>query len=368
MAETMKRISQMEPWIGEEEKRAVAEYLDSGGWLTEFRKTREFEQLIAAYVGSRYTAAVNNGTISLMIALMALGIGSGDEVIVPDFTMIASANAVVLVGARPVLVDIDPSNLCLDLGKAEAAITPRTRAIMYVSLNGRSHDMNEVIALTRKHNLYLIEDAAQSLGSRFKGKHLGSFGQIGSFSFSFPKIITTGQGGALVTDDEELYRKISLIKDFGRPQGGVDYHEVIGFNSKFTDLQAVIGIEQMKKLDWRAKRKKEIYQLYHSFLRGIEPVELIATNLEDCSPWFIDILVDGEGMRDKLASFLNEKGIGTRPFYPAIHTQPPYAQVRGDFDNSEHVSQRGLWLPSASFLNDGDVERVCTEIKRFFGV
>ncbi len=367
MAGALKRINQMEPWLGEEEKKAMVAYLDSGGWLTEFKKTREFEQLIADYVGRRHAAVVNNGTISLMIALMALGIGHGDEVIVPDFTMIASANAVVLVGSKPVLVDIHSSNLCLDLEKAAAAITPRTKAVMYVSLNGRTHDMNEVAALARRHNLYLVEDAAQSLGSRFQGKHLGTFGEIGSFSFSFPKIITTGQGGALVTDSEELFRKISLIKDFGRPRSGVDYHEVMGFNSKFTDLQAVIGIEQMKKLDWRVRRKKEIYQLYRQLLPKIEPVSMIDTDLEDCSPWFIDILVDGEGVRDKLAAFLNERGIGTRPFYPAIHTQPPYAHVKGDFNNSWHISQRGLWLPSASFLTDRDIERVCLEIKRFFG-
>ena len=367
MAEVINRINQIEPWIGEEEKRAVMEYLNSGGWLTEFRKTREFEKLIADYAGSSYASVINNGTISLVIALMALGIGNEDEVIVPDFTMIASANAIVLVGAKPVLVDIDSSDLCLDLEKAEAAITPRTKAIMHVSFNGRCHDMNKVVALTDKYNLHLIEDAAQSLGSRCQGKHLGTFGEIGSFSFSFAKIITTGQGGALVTDNEELFRKISMIKDFGRPQSGVDYHEIMGFNSKFTDLQAVIGIEQMKKLDWRVRRKKQIYQLYHDLLQDTEPVRLINTNLEDCSPWFIDIVVNGEGARDNLASFLNERGIGTRPFYPAIHTQPPYSHINGDFNNSENISRRGLWLPSSSFLRDEDIERVCVEIKRFFG-
>ncbi|MBT9138633.1 MAG: GDP-perosamine synthase [Syntrophomonadaceae bacterium] len=364
--ETMKRINQMEPWIGKEEKQAMMEYFDSGGWLTEFKKTREFETMIADYVGSKYAVVVNNGTVSLIIALMALGIKGEDEVIVPDYTMIASANAVVLAGAKPVLIDIIPSNLCLDLEKTEAAITPRTRAIMYVSLNGRCHDMNKVIALARKHNLYLIEDAAQSLGSRYKGKHLGTFGQVGSFSFSVPKIITTGQGGALVTDDKELYRKISMIKDFGRSKSGVDYHEIMGFNSKFTDLQAVIAIEQMKKLDWRVNRKKEIYRFCHNLLRDIEQIEFIDTNLEDCSPWFMDVLVKGEGVRDDLAKFLNERGIGTRPFYPAIHTQPPYSHIKGDFKNSEYVSRRGLWLPSSSFLTGADIERVCDGVRNFF--
>jgi perosamine synthetase len=177
-------INQMEPWIGIEEKRALISYLDGGGWLTEFKKTREFEQKIAEFVQSKYVSVVNNGTTSLIIALMAIGIENGDEVIVPDFTMIASSNAIVLVGAKPVLVDIDPNNLCLDLDKAEKAITSKTKAIMYVSINGRSHDMNKVLALAKKHNLNIVEDAAQSLGSTFNGKHLGTVGDIGSISFS----------------------------------------------------------------------------------------------------------------------------------------------------------------------------------------
>lgn len=364
--ETIKWINQIEPWIGEEEKRAMMEYLDSGGWLTEFKKTREFERMIANYVGSKHASVVNNGTVSLIIAIMALGIRNEDEIIVPDYTMIASANAIVLAGAKPALVDIDSSNLCLDLDLAERAITPRTKAIMYVSINGRCHDMEKVVALAGKYNLFLVEDAAQSLGSRYKGKHLGTFGQIGSFSFSVPKIITTGQGGALVTDDEELYHKISMIKDFGRTQSGVDYHEVMGFNSKFTDLQAVIGVEQMKKLDWRVNRKKEIYRLYHNLLRDIEQISFIDTNVENCAPWFIDILVEGKGARDDLAKFLNERGIGARPFYPAIHTQPPYSQIKGDFKNSEDVSQIGLWLPSSSFLTDEDIEIVSDRIRQYY--
>jgi perosamine synthetase len=361
----MKKINQMEPWIGEEEKKALIEYLDSGGWLTEFKKTKEFEQMIADYIGSKYVSVVNNGTVSLAIAIMALGIGKDDEVIVPDYTMIASANAVVLAGATPVLVDIDPKNLCLDLNFTEKAITPKTKAIMLVTINGRYPEMEKFIELTKENHLFLIEDAAQSLGSRYKGKHLGTFGDIGSFSFSTPKIITTGQGGALVTDNEEFYQRILKIKDFGRTKSGVDCHETIGYNFKFTDLQAVIGIEQMKKLDWRIKRKKEMYKLYRDLLKSIEEVEFINTNLEDVSPWFIDILVD-EGKRTDLISFLDEKGVGTRPFYPAIHTQPPYSHIKSDFSNSESISKRGLWLPSSSFLKDEDINYICKIIKDFF--
>ncbi|MDR0373379.1 MAG: DegT/DnrJ/EryC1/StrS family aminotransferase [Nitrososphaerota archaeon] len=360
----MNKINQMEPWLGFEEKQAVIDYLDGGGWLTEFKKTREFEQKISEFIKSNYVSVVNNGTSSLVIALMALDIGIGDEVIVPDFTMIASSNAIVLAGAKPVLVDIDPTNLCLDLEKAEEAITPKTKAIMYVSINGRSHDMNNVLALAKKYNLFVIEDAAQALGSTFSGKSLGTFGDIGSISFSAPKIITTGQGGALFTDNSDLFRKIALIRDFGRPKSGVDYHEVIGFNAKFTDLQAVIGIEQMKKLPWRVQRKKEIYKIYFDCLSDVGSLIFINTNLKETSPWFIDVLV--ETKRAELISFLNERGIGSRVFYPSIHTQPPYSWVKGDFPKSDAVSQQGLWLPSSSFLSDDTVLFICNVIKDFF--
>lgn len=358
----MDRINQVEPWIGEEEKRAVMEYLDGGGWLTEFKKTREFEQMIADFVGAKYASVVCNGTVSLTIALMALGIKGDDEVIVPDFTQIASANAVVLAGAKPVLVDIDATTLCLDLNLAEKAITPRTKAIIFVSLNGRCPNMNEVVALVHKHGLYLIEDAAESLGSTYQGKHLGTFGIIGSFSFSPSKIITTGQGGALVTNDEGLYRDISSIKDFGRFRSGVDSYRIMGFNFKYTDLQAVIGIEQMKKLEWRVKRKKEIFALYEQELKEIPEIKFIDTNLEDTSPWFVDILVP-----DPLAlkNYLEERGIGTRPFFPPIHSQPPY-RLNGEYPNSEYVSAHGLWLPSSSFLSNEDIKRICNEIKAFY--
>ncbi len=260
----------MEPWIGKEEQNAVLEYMKSGGWLTEFQKTRDFEKMIADFVGSKYCSIVSNGTVSLTTALMALGIGKGDEVIVPDYTMIASANSIVLAGAKPVLVDIDDDTLCLDLQKVKKAITKKTKAIMLVTINGRYPNIEDFVDFCKKNNIFLIEDAAQSLGSKYKGKYLGTFGIIGSFSFSYPKIITTGQGGALITDNEEAYKRILKIRDFGRKKTGVDYHEAMGYNFKFTDLQSVIGIEQMKKIEWRGKKKKEIFELYRSLLKNVQ--------------------------------------------------------------------------------------------------
>src|SRR3989344_6520275 len=360
-----KKISQMEPWLGQEEQNSVSEYMKSGGWLTEFKKTKEFEKMIADYVGSKYCSVMTNGTLTLTAAIMALGLKKDEEVIVPDYTMIASANAVVLAGARPVLVDINSQNLCLDLELVKKAFTEKTKAIILVTINGRYPEVEKFVEFCKEKNIFLIEDAAQSLGSKYKGRHLGTFGVVGSFSLSMPKVITTGQGGALVTDDEEIYKKILKVKDFGREKAGVDYHEEMGYNFKFTDLQAVIGIEQMKKVKWRGQRKKEMAKLYYDLLQGIDGLELIETNFQNTSPWFIDVLTEPE-KRESFVKFLEEKGVGSRPFYPAIHTQPPYSWVKGEFKNSEDISSRGLWLPSSSFLKDEDIEYICRSIKEFF--
>lgn len=358
-------INQMEPWIGVEERRAVNSYLKEGGWLTEFKKTREFEDMIAKYTGAKYVSVVSNGTLALAAALMAGGIGKGDEVIVPDYTMIASANAVILAGAKPVFVDVDPVDFNLDLSLARKAITKRTKGIVYVSLNGRSAHIEEAVRLAKKHKLFLLEDAAQSLGSFHKGKHLGTFGDAGVLSFSPAKIVTTGQGGVVMTNSKKLHEQILYLKDFGRRKAGVDFYEAIGYNLKFTDLQAVIGIEQMKKLGLRTKRKKEIYSLYKKLLHNVKGVEFIPTDLRSTSPWFVDILVDKE-KREELIEFLKERGIGVRPFYPAIHTQGPYQWVKGKFSVSEDIAERGLWLPSSVFLSDILISRVAKAVKEFY--
>jgi perosamine synthetase len=360
----MHGINQIEPWMGEEEKQQLAEVIDSG-WFTEAGKTREFEKVFAEFVDSTYAVAICNGTMSLTVACMAFDIGEGDEVIVPDFTMIASANAVKLAGAEPVLVDIDEETLCIDLEALEAAITERTKAVMPVALNGRYPNMVGLMRIAQNHDLFVLEDAAQALGSYYHGKHLGTLGDIGSFSFSTPKVISTGQGGMLVTDDEELYQRIVRIKDFGRRTHGEDFHVTMGFNFKFSDFQAAVGVAQMQKLPWRLERKKEMFTLYQDRLADVDGLTFVETNLEDTSPWFIDVLVE-DGRRDLLASFLKERGIGTRPFYPAIHTQAPYSHVVGEYPNSVSISERGLWLPSSTFLSDEVLETVCNEIQEYF--
>jgi len=355
-------IEQMAPWLGDEERRAVDEYLASGGWLTEFQKTAELEQQIATYTGASHAIMVNSGTSALFCAVVACGIGPGDEVLVPDFTMIASANVVGLAGAKPILVDVVPQDLCIDLAAAERALTPRTRALMYVSINGRAREIRKAVEFCTAHSLTLIEDAAQSMGSTHAGRHLGTFGRVGILSFSPLKIITTGQGGAVITNDDEIAARARRLKDFGRLSGGVDVHESIGYNFKFTDLQAVIGLEQMKKLDGRVKRKKEMFRLYEKELRGARSIEFLDTDLEETTPWFIDVLAD---RRDELMVHLKQRGIRTRAFYPPIHSQRAYG-LPGKFSITEDVAARGLWLPSSSALTDEEIVRVAQSIRNFY--
>lgn len=359
-------IPQMEPWFGEEEKASISAYLDEGGWLTEFKRTQQFEQMLAEYTGAKHCIVVNNGTISLTLAAMACGVKAGDEVIVPNFTMIATPNSVAMFGAKPVFVDVEPSTLCLDIALVERAITDKTRAIMLVSANGRypKAGIAAFEALAAKRGLVLIEDSAQSLGSRYPdGRHIGTAGLAGSFSFSAPKVISTGQGGAVVTNDEGVAHRLRRLKDFGRSGGGNDIHDSIGFNFKFTELQACVGVEQMKKLAGRVARKKEILRRYHDGLAGVAGVNFFDQDLDHTTPWFIDILADN---REGLIAHLKEAGIGSRVMYPPINRQVAY-QVPGTHPVSDHVGTHGLWLPSAAQLTDPQIARVCAAIRSFYG-
>lgn len=359
-------IIQMRPLFGEEEKRAICEYMDEDGFITEFKRTEQFEQMIAQYTGAKHCIVVNNGTISLTLAAMAVGVEAGDEVIVPNYTMIATPNSVKMFGAIPVFVDVEPETLCLDIEKVKLALTPKTRAIMLVSANGRypKAGIAAFEELARQRNLLLIEDAAQSLGSFYPdGRHIGRAGLVGSFSFSAPKIISTGQGGALITDDDAIASKLRRLKDFGRSGGGNDIHDSIGYNFKFTELQACIGIEQMKKLPERTARKKAIWQRYRDNLTGQTGLRLFSHDIENTSPWFIDALAN---TREELAVHLKAAGIGTRVMYPPINKQLAYSEP-GEHIVSNQIGQNGIWLPSAVQLTDSEIDFICESITKFYG-
>ena len=358
-------IYQMEPSYDVEEIKALIKYIKDGGWGGEYIQTEKLEKMISRFSHSKYCSLTVNGTISLIMALIAFGLKKDDEILVPDLTMIASPNSAVILDIKPVLVYVEPETLCMDLSQAEKLITPKTKALMYVAFNGRSGNMKEVVLFCRKHNLFLIEDAAQALGSTWQKRQLGTFGDVGSFSFSVPKIITTGQGGALITNNLRLYKKIEKIKDFGRIRGGIDIHNDWGWNFKFSDFLAVIGIEQMKKLRKRVKQKKEMYKYFMRNLRDIEQIEFIPTNLNETAPWFFDIYVNN---RNKLLIYLKKKGVQTRVIYPAINTQKIYKEEykKVKFPVAEKYAKKGLWLPSSIKLTRQQMDYIIKLIREFY--
>jgi perosamine synthetase len=358
-------IMQMRPLFGVEEKQAICEYMDEDGFITEFKRTEKFEQMIAEYTGAKHCIVVNNGTISLTLSAMAAGVKAGDEVIVPNYTMIATPNSIKMFGAKPVFVDVEEETLCLDVDLVRRAITSKTKAVMLVSANGRypNSGIRAFEALCQEKNITLIEDSAQSLGSFYPdGRHIGTAGLVGSFSFSAPKIISTGQGGAIITNDDKVAERLRKLKDFGRSSGGNDVHDSIGYNFKFTELQACIGIEQMKKLPNRVKRKKEILSEYIEKLKHIEEVTFFDQDLEYTTPWFIDVLVLN---RDQLQMHLKNDNIQTRPMYPPINKQKAY-MIDGEHQISNAVGLNGLWLPSQVQLTDKDIKRICLSIESFY--
>ena len=371
MAEkNLKNIQQFEPSLGEEEKKELLEVIDSG-WFTESKKTREFERLISEYVGRKYAVATTSGTVALYIAIKALDIKQDEEVIIPDLTFVASPNSVIMAGGKVSLVDIDQKNLGLDIDKTKNLVSTKTRGIMPVDFNGRSPDLVSLKEFTEKNNLFLVEDACHTIGSFYNNRHMGYYSDVGIFSFSTPKIITTGQGGILVTDDKELYEKFRMIKDFGRDvdkkhemKKAFDHVE-IGFNFKFTEFQAAIGIAQMKKLPKRINHKKRMFEIYQENLSNVKGVEFLETDLKSVIPWFNDILLPNKEIRDKLIDHLSQNNVQSRMFYPPIHMLKPYENYPGSFENTITISDRGLWLPSSSFLEDDDIIRVCQEIKNF---
>ncbi|PWU03515.1 MAG: pyridoxal phosphate-dependent aminotransferase [Candidatus Melainabacteria bacterium] len=362
-----KTINWWQPQVGELEHQLIEEVLASN-YLNEGLITEKFEAELARRLGVRHAVAVTSGTAALYLSLYALGIRQGDEVIVPDLTFIATANAVTMCGARVVLVDIDPDSLNMDPGAFEQAITPRTKAVIPVHVSGRGADMQAIMAIARSKEIAVVEDAAEALMSAHKGKLLGTHGRLGCFSFSANKTITTGQGGLVVTNDSDLHTRLKQLKDQGRASrgtGGDDLHPVVGFNFKLTNLQAAVGLGQLQLLDGRLKRIQEIYTVYKSELSGLTKIKIIGFNTEDGEiPQWVDVIAED---RDGLDAKLTESDIHCRRFWHPLHTQKPYLSSDGNFPNSSKLSKKALWLPSAFTHSDNDIKRVCEEIKAIEG-
>ena len=353
-------IMQHRPTFEKEEALATYNYMIEDNFITEHKKTKELENIICNYLDCKHCIMTTSGTVAIILALMSLNLKEGDEVIVPNYTMIATINAVKFLKLVPIIIDVDSETYTLNCQEMEKNITPKTKCVIHVSLNNRYSKLNEIVNYCNENNIYLIEDSAQSLGCRFNGKSLGTFGKVGCFSLSTPKIISTGQGGFCVTDDDELAKKMNMIKNFGRRESGQDNFEVFGINFKYTDLQAVICIEQMKKLDHRVKRMQEMYKLYYENLKNI--VKMIPSLNEEWLPWFIDIYISD---RDDLMKFLKQHKVGVRPVYGEINKTNIY---NSDivFINSNYVCNNGLFLPSYITLTNNEIIYICKLIKCWY--
>lgn len=339
------------------ERVLAANYLNDGP------TTREFEAEFARLLGVPHAVAVTSGTAAIFMGLAACGVGPGDEVLVPDLTFIATANAVRLTGATVVLVDIDRATLTMDLAAAERAITKRTKAIVPVHVTGRAGTFAAILKLAASRNLHVVEDAAEAFLSKHDGRALGSIGHAGAFSFSPAKTFTTGQGGMVVTSDAELHTRLRQLKDQGRATtgtGGDDVHPVMGYNFKLTGLQAAVGLAQLPAVPRRIERQRAIQRLYRRELAGLAGLTVLPFSDEEVPQW-TDVLIEE---RDRVASELRQQGMQSRNFWFPLHTQEPYRQPDERFPNATWASPRALWLPSAFTLTDEDVRAVCDALKR----
>lgn len=349
-----------EPMLGEEELNNVVEAIKSGWISSKGKFIPQFEEEFAQYCGVKHGVATANGTVALHLALVALGIGEGDEVIVPTLTFVATANAVRYTGAKPVFIDSHPDYWCIAPDKIEGAISPRTRAIIPVHLYGHPCDMDAITDIAKRRNLYIIEDAAEAHGAEYKGKKVGSFGAIACFSFYGNKLITTGEGGMCLTGDEALAEKMKILRNHGMNPEKRYWYDVVGFNYRMTNLQAAVGVAQLKKLDRFITRKREIAKTYNSLLKSVKGINLPpempwAKNVY----WMYSVLVTEEfGIdRDSWIKELEGKGIETRPFFSPVHLMPHYNQGR-TFPIAEELSQKGINLPSSVKLTELEIKSI----------
>lgn len=347
-----------EPSLGREELENVVKALESGWISSKGEYIQRFEEKFSEYCGCKHGIATSNGTTALHLALTALGIGRGDEVLVPTLTFISTANAVTYTGAKPVFVDSHRRYWCMDPEKMEEKITKKTKAVIPVHLYGHPCDMDPIKEIAREHDLKIIEDAAEAHGAEYKKKKVGSLSDISCFSFYGNKIITTGEGGMCLTDNKKLTEKMRILRDHGMNPEKKYWHDVVGFNYRMTNLQAAIGLAQLEKIDRFIEKKREIAALYNSLLRDsdlvLPPEEKWAKNVY----WMYSILVEG---RDKLIEKLRRKGVDSRPFFPPIHQQPCH-KTKDKLLVAEELSKKGLNLPSSVTLKEEEIKKIAAVI------
>lgn len=358
-----------EPSIGKNEIDLVTRCVESG-WVSSLGEyIGEFETQFSSFTEAKYGVSVFNGTVALHLALVALGIKEGDEVIVPSLTFIATANSVLYTGATPIFVDSEMETWNMDPEDIERKITSKTKAIIVVHLYGHPAQMDKIKKIAKKHNLFIIEDAAESHGAEYKGRKVGSIGTVGCFSFYGNKIITTGEGGIAVTNNKKLAESMRFLKDHAMSTTKKYYHPLLGFNYRMTNIQAALGVAQMKSLKKFIERKRDIAMLYNSQLKNISGI-----TLQNEAPWakavywMYSILITPKSgiTRDTLALKLKKEGIDSRPFFIPNHQMPyfPSAVRKQKFPVAQKLSQQGINLPSSVLVTDEQIIHICKVIKK----
>jgi perosamine synthetase len=364
-----KRIPWWQPHIEKEDYVFVKSALDAN-YVNEGPLVARFEERIRKIAGAKYAIATNNCTIAIFLALKAAGVRRGDEVLVPDITFIATANAVDLLGATPVLVDVDPMTLTISPLAIERSITKRTRAIVPVHVTGRGADMKRILSIAKKHGLYVIEDAAEAHGATYKGRPVGSIGHIGCFSFYSNKIITTGEGGAVTTDDKALIDRIKNIKNLAFGDTEKFMHKEVGFKYQMTNLQAAVGAGQMRHVKEILKRKRSIGAFYMKHLQGIDGIQLpvekpYAKNVY----WMFNLILTGRlsGKRSAFMQELAKRGVETREDFVPYNEQKIFIEKKftklSDCPVASRISKDGFYIPSGTLISQKELAYVVKQIK-----
>lgn len=356
------KIFQVEPSISDDDIKNVNDYMSSGSWITESKVTHKLENSIKSYLNRDYAVAVPNGTIAIYLSLLAAGVKEGMKVGVPNLTMIATINAVLWAKAEPVLIDVN-EDLCLSYQQL-VILKDELDCVIFVPLNGRTSEGEDIKAWCSDNEIILVEDSAHALGSNYQNSKCGSLGDLSILSFTPHKIITMGQGGMILTDNEEFYNYLISIKTFNRVKDKSDWHEGFGLNFKITDLQSSLGLSQFGKLELFISKKLETLKYYQQNItlsgvkiKGFEKHEV---------PWFFDIEFENETIKKDISKYLESKGIETRNSYPALSSQPYLKKYKkGDLAVSEEIYNKILWLPSGNNLNENQLEYICNTISNY---
>jgi perosamine synthetase len=352
----MDKISVYEPSIGDLEKKYVNDCLDSTWISSKGKYVSLFEDTFANKTNVKYASTVCNGTVALHLAMLSLGLGPNDEVIVPTLTYIASVNAIRYTGSTPVFVDSLPDTWQMDPNDIIKKITKNTKAIMVVHLYGHACDMDKIMQIAKDHNLFVIEDCAEAFGTLFQGTHVGTFGDIATYSFFGNKTITTGEGGMVVTNNETLINRVNHLKGQGLAKHRQYWHDIVGYNYRLTNVACAIGFAQLQRADEFINRKREIAEFYKNAFENTPYEFHKEANNVFHSYWMCSILIDknkcGRDSRDNLRRHLAESGIETRPLFYPVHTMPMYNTRYQDHRTAEDISRRGINLPSYPQLTD----------------